>query len=66
MIYVTGDIHGSLFPIFQLFKNYNPEANDVVVILGDVVANYDLGSRDKSFKRKMSRFKATPHNAVDR
>lgn len=38
MIYVTGDIHGSMLPIYNLCNTLNPTSDDVVVILGDVAA----------------------------
>ena len=59
MIYITGDIHGSMFPIYKLCYTLNPTSEDVVVILGDVAANYDLNGRDQQFKRQMSRFQQT-------
>lgn len=59
MVYITGDIHGSMFPIYKLFYTLNPTSEDVVVILGDVALNYDLNRRDYQFKRQMSRFQPT-------
>lgn len=59
MVYITGDIHGSMFPIYKLFYTLNPTSEDVVVILGDVAANYDLNGRDRQFKKQMSRFQPT-------
>lgn len=59
MIHITGDIHGSMFPIYKLCNALNPTFDDVVVILGDVAANYDLNGRDLQFKRQMSRFQPT-------
>lgn len=46
MVYITGDIHGSMYPIYELCNALNPTSEDVVVILGDVAANYDLNGRD--------------------
>lgn len=59
MVYITGDIHGSMFPIYTLCNTLHSTSEDVVVILGDVAANYDLNSRDHQFKRQMSRFQPT-------
>ncbi|MCM1008228.1 MAG: metallophosphoesterase [Ruminococcus flavefaciens] len=59
MVYITGDIHGSMYPIYELCNALSPTFEDVVVILGDVAANYDLNSRDRQFKRQMSRFQPT-------
>lgn len=59
MIYITGDIHGSISPIYNLRNAHDLTDEDVVVILGDVAANYDLNGRDQQFKRQMSRFQPT-------
>ena len=39
MVYITGDIHGELDPIFELFAKLHPTKDDIIVILGDVGAN---------------------------
>ncbi len=39
MVYITGDIHGSLEPIYDLFERFGPSENVIVVILGDVGIN---------------------------
>ncbi len=46
MIYYTGDIHGSPYRIsrFAIHKNLTHE--DIIVILGDVGANYFCDERD--------------------
>lgn len=59
MIYITGDIHGTISPIFKLCRKINPTESDTVIILGDVGANYSLDSRDVYFKRQLSEFKPT-------
>lgn len=59
MIYITGDIHGSISPIYNLRSAHDLTDKDVIVILGDVAANYDLNSRDHQFKRQLSRFQPT-------
>ena len=40
MIYYTGDIHGDKREIVRFAKRMNLTAEDVIVILGDVGANY--------------------------
>lgn len=59
MVYITGDIHGSLEPIYELCNKYNPTAEDIVVILGDVGVNYYGGRRDKRLKHRMNNLGCT-------
>ena len=59
MIYITGDIHGSLEPIYELYDKYKPENNDIIVILGDVGINYTGTLNDIRTKRAMNRLGAT-------
>jgi len=40
MIYYTGDIHGGKHEIVHFTKRMNLTVDDVIVILGDVGANY--------------------------
>ena len=54
MIYITGDIHGSLEPIFDLVEKYEPKEDDIIVILGDVAVNYTGRLRDKFIKEEMN------------
>lgn len=54
MIYITGDIHGSLEPIFDLVEKYEPKEDDIVVILGDVGVNYTGRLRDTFIKEEMN------------
>ena len=54
MIYITGDIHGSLEPIFVLVEKYEPKEDDIIVILGDVAVNYTGRLRDKFIKEEMN------------
>lgn len=56
MIYITGDIHGSLSPIYNLFQNYSPAPNDVIVLLGDVGVNYTEGIQDIRLKHIMNKY----------
>jgi hypothetical protein len=46
MIYYTGDIHGGKVEITKFCKKNSLTADDVIVILGDVGANYYLRERD--------------------
>ena len=54
MVYITGDIHGSLDPIRELCNKYNPTENDIIVILGDVGLNYYGGHKDKRVKYQLN------------
>lgn len=53
MIYITGDIHGRLDPIYDLYQKYSPTKDDIVVILGDVGVNYYGGRKDLNIKKQM-------------
>ncbi len=59
MIYITGDIHGSLDPIFDLVEKYEPKEDDIIVILGDVAVNYTGRLRDKFIKEEMNNIGVT-------
>ena len=59
MIYYTGDIHGDKYEIVRFAKRMNLTADDVIVILGDVGANYYGNERDDELKRAFSRLKPT-------
>ncbi len=59
MVYITGDIHGSLEPIYALFEKYSPSEEDIVVILGDVGVNYTGTLRDIRIKRAMNKLGST-------
>ena len=50
MVYITGDIHDSLEPIYDLFDRFSPSENDIVVILGDVGVNYTGTLQDKRYE----------------
>lgn len=54
MIYYTGDIHGSTREIVSLCKKFNASRKDIIVILGDVGANYFCDERDDRVKEKFS------------
>ena len=59
MVYITGDIHGSLEPIYDLFERFSPSEDDTVVILGDVGVNYTGTLRDIRIKRAMNKLGST-------
>ena len=50
MVYYTGDIHGSFDAAFYLAAKIRPTRKDVIVLLGDVGANYYGGKEDASMK----------------
>ena len=54
MTYFTGDIHGSPIKIQHFCRQMNLTANDTVVILGDVGANYYGDSRDGHMKKRLA------------
>ncbi len=55
MVYITGDIHGQLDPIYELFIRHKPSKDDVIVILGDVGVNYTGTLNDIGLKTAMSK-----------
>lgn len=59
MIYYTGDIHGDASRIIYFARRMELTENDVIVILGDVCANYFRGIEDIFIKLSLSRVKPT-------
>lgn len=59
MIYYTGDIHGDANRIAYFARRMELTEDDVIVILGDVGANYYLGRRDEIVKSAMDKIKPT-------
>ena len=59
MIYYTGDIHGKIGDISKIYHKIKPNENDIIVILGDVGANFWLDFRDDYLKESMSGFRCT-------
>ena len=55
MVYITGDIHGDPAEIIYLSDRYGLTKDDILVILGDVGANYYLNKRDLRVKEAMSK-----------
>lgn len=50
MIYFTGDIHGNPDGIVDFISKVHPTMDDVIVLLGDVGANYYKNRRDNLLK----------------
>lgn len=59
MVYITGDIHGSLLQICDLFEKYDPKQNDIIVLLGDVGVNYFGDIRDTRKKHILNKYGTT-------
>ena len=59
MIYITGDIHGKTKRITDFAEKFDVNENDVVILLGDVGANYYGGEKDHRMKTELSQIKAT-------
>ena len=59
MIYYTGDIHGSAKGIVAFAQHYELTESDMIVILGDVGANYYGNRRDRYCKDELARIKPT-------
>ena len=50
MVYITGDIHGDPRRIVEFSEKFDLTRQDIIVSLGDVGANYDVGPRDEWMK----------------
>lgn len=59
MFYITGDPHGDFRHIKRFARAEGLTAEDVIVVLGDVGANYFLDDRDRQAKRFVSGISAT-------
>lgn len=59
MVYYTGDIHGNAKGIAAFAQHYELTESDVIVILGDVGANYYGNRRDRYCKDDFARMKPT-------
>lgn len=57
MVYFTGDIHGSPYNIIRFSKRAKIKRSDVIVILGDVGANYYGNERDSEMKMHLNALK---------
>lgn len=58
-VYLTGDIHGNPDRVIEFCKDMMLTEDDVVVLLGDVGANYFKNIRDLMFKKCMARLPVT-------
>ena len=54
MVYYTGDIHGDPMRLESFCQRWNLSGNDILVLLGDVGANYYMGKRDDETKRRLN------------
>lgn len=59
MVYYTGDIHGHEYEIESFCKRFKPTRDDIIVILGDVGANYGKDERDAELKKALDKLKPT-------
>ena len=59
MVYITGDIHGSAEPLYDLFDRFQPTEDDIIVLLGDVGVNYTGRMRDCLLKQELCDMKST-------
>lgn len=59
MVCFTGDIHGNPWSVYRFCRKINATEDDVIVLLGDVGANYDAGLHDESVKQVLSSLKPT-------
>ena len=59
MIFYTGDIHGNNTDILEFCKMHELIDSDVVVLLGDVGANYYTGKRDRKMKEAFAKVAPT-------
>lgn len=59
MVYFTGDIHGIPWGIKKFCAKVKPTAEDIIVILGDVGANFHEDERDDAVKHILSKLKPT-------
>ena len=53
MVYITGDIHGQTEGLSYYSKRFGMTSEDIIVLLGDVGANYYLSKRDKKDERSV-------------
>ncbi len=54
MIYITGDIHGNARQVEHICRRFDLTADDTVVLLGDVGANFYMNKRDNLLKGYLS------------
>jgi 3-oxoacid CoA-transferase subunit A len=56
MVYITGDIHGNPSDIIYMASRCRLTKDDIIVLLGDVGANYFLNKRDLKTKKDLSEY----------
>ena len=54
MVFITGDIHGNPTRIIDFYESNALKDNDIIIILGDVGANYYLNNRDNLMKSELN------------
>ena len=54
MYYVTGDIHGDIYPILYLIEKYELKSNDTIILLGDVGLNFYENKGDNKKKKHLN------------
>lgn len=59
MIYITGDIHGDPFRIVHFSRKMKLTDKDIIIILGDVGANYYRNQRDEAVKTILDKLAPT-------
>ena len=59
MVYITGDIHGSIEPVYDLYVRHQPTPDDIIVLLGDTGINYTGKMRDRLMKQDLSEINVT-------
>lgn len=59
MVFFTGDIHASPWNIIKFCKKHHLTREDIIIILGDVGANYYGDERDDHVKMELSHVKPT-------
>ena len=59
MVYYTGDIHGQPWKIVKFCKKHKLTDEDIIVILGDVGANFYGNERDNECKYQLNRLGPT-------
>ena len=62
--WVMGDLHGDVFPVRNFYTNHKDELSEdpdknLLILLGDVGANYYLNERDGQFKNKLEKLPFT-------
>lgn len=55
MIYITGDIHGNDKDLKMRCQSNNLTENDILIIVGDVGANFYISPRDRGFKGRANK-----------